>query len=76
MGFLTDLVDIILGDLRRMQAVRKQYEHSGDEDLFRAYTRTSGREKRVLAALIQTRLRDGRDHPDLRRAIRERRARK
>lgn len=76
MGLLTDLLDIILGDLRRMQAVRKQYEHSGDEELFRAYTRASGREKRTLAALIQTRLRDGRDHPDLRRAIRERRARK
>lgn len=76
MGFLTDLVEIVLGGLRRMQAVRKQYEHSGDEELFRAYTRTSGREKRTLAALIQTRLQDGRDHPDLRRAIRERRARK
>ena len=75
MRFLTDLVKIVLGGLRRMQAVRKQYEHSGDEELFRAYTRTSGREKRILAALIQTRLRDGRDHPDLRRAIRERRAR-
>lgn len=76
MGFLTDLVEIVLGDLRRMQAVRRKYEHSGDEDLFRSYTRTSGREKRALAALIQTRLRDGRDHPDLRRAIRERRTRK
>lgn len=76
MGFLTDLAKIVLGDLRRMQAVRKQYEHSGDEELFRAYARTSGREKRILAALIQTRLQDGRDHPDLRRAIRERRARK
>lgn len=75
MGFLTDLVEIVLGDLRRMQAVRRKYEHSGDEELFRAYTRTSGREKRALAALIQTRLQDGRDHPDLRRAIRERRAR-
>lgn len=76
MGFLTDLVEIVLGDLQRMQAVRKQYEHTGDEDLFRAYTRTSGIEKKALAALIQTRLQDGRDHPDLRRAIRERRARK
>lgn len=76
MGFLTEIVDIVLGGLRRMQDCRKQYEHTGDEDLFRAYTRTSGREKRILAALIQTRLRDGRDHPDLRRAIRERRARK
>lgn len=76
MGFLTDLVDIILGDLRRMQDCRRKYEHSGDEELFRAYTCTSGREKRTLAALIQTRLQDGGDHPDLRRAIRERRARK
>lgn len=76
MGFLTDLVEIVLGGLRRMQAVRKKYEHSGDEDLFRAYTRTSGIEKKALAALIQTRLQDGADHPALRDAIRERRARK
>lgn len=76
MGFLTDLVDIILGELRCMQDCRRKYEHTGDEELFRAYTRTSGREKRILAALIQTRLQDGRDHPDLRHAIRERRARK
>lgn len=76
MGFLTEIVDIILGGLRHMHDCRKKYEHSGDEALFRAYARTSGREKRALAALIQTRLQDGRDHPDLRRAIRERRARK